>query len=84
MPENCLPKRFRSCISPKYDKLPATLLGRLARSREFKGAGVGELLLMGALQRALDHSKNIASLAVVVDAKKRRKGESLLSGLWFH
>ena len=53
---------------PKYDKLPATLLGRLARSKEFKGRGLGELLLMGALKRALEHSRNIASVAVVVDA----------------
>lgn len=57
---------------PKYDKLPATLLGRLARSLEFKGQGIGEILLMGALERALEHSKNIASLAVVVDAKDDR------------
>jgi ribosomal protein S18 acetylase RimI-like enzyme len=53
---------------PKYDKLPATLLGRLARSKQFKGRGLGELLLMGALKRALKHSRNIASVAVVVDA----------------
>jgi ribosomal protein S18 acetylase RimI-like enzyme len=53
---------------PKYDKLPATLLGRLARSKEFKGSGLGELLLMGALKRMLEHSTNIASVAVVVDA----------------
>ena len=53
---------------PKYDKLPATLLGRLARSKQFKGAGLGEILLMGALKRALEHSRNIASVAVVVDA----------------
>jgi len=57
---------------PKYDKLPATLLGRLARSKEFKGTGVGEILLMGALKRALEHSRNIASLAVVVDAKDEK------------
>ena len=53
---------------PRYGKLPATLLGRLARSKEFKGRGLGELLLMGAMKRALEHSRNIASVAVVVDA----------------
>jgi GNAT superfamily N-acetyltransferase len=52
----------------RYDRLPATLLGRLARSKQFKGRGLGELLLMGALKRALEHSRNIASVAVVVDA----------------
>ena len=63
------PETIQKLHIPKYDKLPATLLGRMARSQEFKGTGVGELLLMGALKRALDHSRNIASLAVVVDAK---------------
>lgn len=53
---------------PKYDKLPATLLGRLARSKQFKGRGLGELLLMGAMKRALEHSRNIAAVAVVMDA----------------
>jgi predicted GNAT family N-acyltransferase len=67
-----LPETIQKLGIPKSPKLPATLLGRLARSREFKGAGVGELLLMGALKRALDHSKNIASLALVVDAKDER------------
>lgn len=57
---------------PRYEKLPATLLGRLARSKEFKGFGIGELLLMDALKRALEPSKKIASLAVVVDGKDER------------
>ena len=64
---------------PKYDKLPATLLGRLARSKEFKGAGLGEILLMGALERALLHSRNIASVAIVVDAKDEKAQNFYLS-----
>lgn len=64
---------------PRYDKLPATLLGRLARSKEFRGAGLGEILLMGALERALLHSKNIDSLAVVVDAKDEKARNFYLS-----
>ena len=62
------PELVQQLHLPKYDKLPATLLGRLARSRQFKGRGLGELLLMGALKKALGHSRNIASVAVVVDA----------------
>lgn len=54
---------------PTYKELPATLLGRLARSLHFKGQGVGELLLMSALKHALDHSRQIASMALVVHAK---------------
>ena len=60
---------------PKYEKLPATLLGRLARSDQFRGVGLGELLLLGALKRALEHSRQIASVAVVVDAKDERAVE---------
>ena len=57
---------------PKYQQLPATLLGRLARDVTFKNQGVGELLLMSALKQALDHSKRIASMAVVADAKDEK------------
>lgn len=57
---------------PKYEKIPATLLGRLARNQEFKGLGIGEMLLVGALKRALKHSRNIASFAVIVDAKDEK------------
>ena len=60
---------MRNLGLPKYRELPATLLGRLARSLAFKGQGIGELLLMSALKQALDHSRRIASMAVVVDAK---------------
>jgi predicted GNAT family N-acyltransferase len=62
------PELVQQLHLPRYDKLPATLLGRLARSKQFKGHGLGELLLMGALQKALEHSRNIASVAVAVDA----------------
>src|SRR5260370_7347257 len=54
---------------PKYPEVPATLLGRLAISEEFKGQRLGEFLLMDALYRSLQQSKQIASAAVVVDAK---------------
>jgi predicted GNAT family N-acyltransferase len=67
---------------PKYPELPATLLGRLARSIAFRGQGIGELLLMGALKRALNHSKSIASMAVVVDAKDA-KGKAFYAGYGF-
>ena len=57
------PELVQQLHLPKYDKLPATLLGRLARNKEFKGHGLEELLLMGALKRALEHSRNIASVS---------------------
>ena len=57
---------------PKYPLVPATLIGRLAVDTSFRGMGIGELLLMDALHRSLTLSKQIASAAVVVDAKNDR------------
>jgi predicted GNAT family N-acyltransferase len=54
---------------PRYPVVGATLIGRLARDLAFRGQGVGELLLIDALNRALKTSEHIASAAVVVDAK---------------
>ena len=54
---------------PRYPMVSATLLGRLAVSERFRRQGLGERLLMDALNRALQSSKQIASAAVVVDAK---------------
>lgn len=54
---------------PKYPMVPTTLLGRLAVSTEFRGRRVGETLLMDALRRSLELSKQVASTGVVVDAK---------------
>lgn len=52
---------------PRYPRLPATLLGRLARDVRFPGAG--SLLLMDALARTYQKPAEIASLALVADAK---------------
>ncbi|HZR29930.1 MAG TPA: GNAT family N-acetyltransferase [Terriglobales bacterium] len=57
---------------PKYPQVPATLLGRLAISNSFKGQKLGEFLLIDALHRALLHSQQVASAALVVDAKDER------------
>jgi predicted GNAT family N-acyltransferase len=54
---------------PKYPLVPATLLGRLAVDVRLRGKGAGEHLLMDALRRALEASREVASVAVVVDAK---------------
>jgi ribosomal protein S18 acetylase RimI-like enzyme len=66
------PEVLRRIKPPRYPELPATMLGRLARSTGFKGRRLGELLLMDALKRALDHSRSIASVGVIVDAKDHR------------
>jgi GNAT superfamily N-acetyltransferase len=62
------PEELRQSL-PRYPQVPATLLGRLARSSSFQGQGVGELLLMDALKRSLTGSKHLGSAGVVVDAK---------------
>lgn len=53
---------------PSYPIVPATLLGRLAVDSHHHGHGMGELLLMDALQRVNEHSSQIATVAVIVDA----------------
>ena len=53
----------------KYRAVPATLLGRLAVAKQFRGKGLGERLLVDALRLSLGAGKLIVSAAVVVDAK---------------
>ena len=50
-------------------EVPATLLGRLARSSGFQGQRIGEILLIDALKRSLANCKLVASWTVIVDAK---------------
>lgn len=57
---------------PKYSHVPATLLGRLAISTSFRCQRLGEILLMDALSRSLHGSRQLASCAVIVDAKDDR------------
>ena len=54
---------------PKYGQIPCTLIGRLAVDAGCRGPGLGRHLLLDALQRALLHSAEVASWAVIVDAK---------------
>lgn len=53
---------------PRYPLIPATLLGRLAVSREYHGQKLGRLLLMDALFRSWKGSVEIASVGVVAEA----------------
>jgi GNAT superfamily N-acetyltransferase len=55
---------------PSRAPVGVTLLGRMAVSEKFKGKRLGALLLMHSLKRALDASRQVASWAVVVDAKE--------------
>ncbi|MDB9313265.1 GNAT family N-acetyltransferase [Spirulina sp. CS-785/01] len=53
---------------PRYPRLPATLLGRLAVDQSQRGQGYGELMLIDALKRSLETTKQVASVAVIVEA----------------
>lgn len=52
---------------PRYPRLPATLLGRLATDLSARGIGLGSFLLIDAITRAV--RSEIASFALVLDAK---------------
>jgi ribosomal protein S18 acetylase RimI-like enzyme len=54
---------------PKYPLVPATLLARLAIDSGYQGRRLGEYLLMHALEKSLTHSLDVASAAIIVDAK---------------
>jgi predicted N-acetyltransferase YhbS len=57
---------------PRYQSLPVTLLGRLARDLAFRGQGLGDRLVLDALARAFASSAEIGSVAVVTDPKDER------------
>jgi ribosomal protein S18 acetylase RimI-like enzyme len=57
---------------PRYDAIPAALIGRLARDERARGRAVGELLLADAVRRILGASRSMAVFAIVVDAKDDR------------
>jgi len=60
---------------PRYDAIPAALIGRLARDERARGRGVGELLLADAVRRILGVGDTVAVFAIVVDAKDERAAE---------
>jgi GNAT superfamily N-acetyltransferase len=54
---------------PRYPLLPAILIGRLAVDSGHQGKLYGKRLLLDALKRSCDISRQVATVAVVVDAK---------------
>ena len=67
IPKDLIPFDIQKKIPPSYTSIPVTLLGRLAIDSRFHGKGIGKLLLLDALYRSYDLSKQIGSFAVVVD-----------------
>jgi ribosomal protein S18 acetylase RimI-like enzyme len=66
-----LPNEFVKRL-PKHPVQPATLLGRLAVDRRYQGQGLGEILLLDALNRSYRLSEQIGSMAIVVEALNER------------
>jgi ribosomal protein S18 acetylase RimI-like enzyme len=62
-----LPEALVKKLPRSYKNIPTALLGRLAVSNDYKGKGLGEMLLLDALNRCADLSDSIGTLAVVVD-----------------
>lgn len=54
---------------PRYEDMPAALLGRLAVDLKLKGEHLGEHLLLDAMQKVLTNSATVGTLALIVDAK---------------
>lgn len=53
---------------PRYP-MPVALIGRLAVDRRARGLGMGEQLLLDALQRIVDASSLLGCIGIIVDAK---------------
>ena len=57
---------------PRYDSIPAAMIGRLARDERVRGRGIGEFLLADAVRRILGAGRSIAVFAIVVEAQNER------------
>lgn len=67
IPRALIPAEIEKKFPRAYDTIPTTLLGRLARDKNFKGKKAGEFLLLDALHKCHTASSQIASFAVIVD-----------------
>lgn len=67
IPLSSFPEQIKRKLPQSYKSIPTTLLGRLAIENDCKGKGLGKILLIDALRRSYEISKEICSFAVVVD-----------------
>jgi GNAT superfamily N-acetyltransferase len=66
-----LPEALRKRM-PRYQTLPATLLGRLARNEAFRGQRIGDRLMQDALAWAFAGSAEVGSTAIITDPRDDR------------
>jgi GNAT superfamily N-acetyltransferase len=67
IPLSSFPEQIQKKLPKSYLFIPTTLLGRLAIDKRQQGKGIGKVLLIDALKRSYNTSKEIGSFAVVVD-----------------
>jgi len=67
IPRSSFSENIAKKLPQSYDSIPTTLLGRLAIDKSVQGKGFGKILLLDAMKRCFDISKEIGSFAVVVD-----------------
>ncbi|MGE5394443.1 MAG: GNAT family N-acetyltransferase [Candidatus Saccharibacteria bacterium] len=67
IPLNSFPEPIQKKLPKSYESIPTSLLGRLAVDINFQRKGIGKILLIDALKRSYEVSKEIGSFAVVVD-----------------
>jgi GNAT superfamily N-acetyltransferase len=65
-----LPQTFTHRMA-RYEVYPATLIGRLAVDLDYRRQRIGGRLLLDALARSLAASREVASVAVVTEAKSQ-------------
>lgn len=61
-------KQYKAQRNLPWFPRPVTLIGQLARDNTVRGQGVGEMLLVDALRKAVEASRLVGSMAVVIDA----------------
>jgi predicted GNAT family N-acyltransferase len=62
-----IPVKLQKKFPNSYVTIPTTLLGRLAVDNQHKGQKLGEYMLIDALYKSYQVSKEIGSFAVIVD-----------------
>ena len=67
VPKELIPVTLQKKFPNSYVTIPTTLLGRLAVDNQYKGHKLGEYMLMDALYKSHQVSKEIGSFAVIVD-----------------
>ena len=67
VPRELIPVTLQKKFPNSYVTIPTTLLGRLAVNNQHKGHKLGEYMLMDALYKSYQVSKEIGSFAVIVD-----------------